>query len=84
MMSFKARSNPQPNCAILHSRERHTLSSEEFAGDVESFAADYNDLLTVEQLLSHRAGQATEEVSLAIDYNLMSMRSTDQLASFNM
>lgn len=47
-----------------------TLRPEELAGDVESFAADYHDLLTIEQLLSHGAGQATKEVPFAIDNNL--------------
>jgi len=48
----------------------HTLRPEELAGDVESFAADYHDLLTIEQLLSHGAGQATKEVPFAIDNSL--------------
>lgn len=51
---------------------QRTFCAKEFAGDVESFASYYHDLLTVEQLLSHSAGQATQEMSLAIDDDLMS------------
>lgn len=43
--------------------------TEEFAGDVESFATDYHDFLTVEELFGHDTGQATQEMSLAIDHN---------------
>jgi hypothetical protein len=46
------------------------LSAEEFAGDVEGFTSNDDNLLTVEQLLSHNAGQATQEVSLAVDNDL--------------
>lgn len=51
---------------------RRTFCAEEFAGDVERLASYYHDLLTIEQLLSHSAGQATQEMSLAIDNDLMS------------
>jgi hypothetical protein len=47
--------------------ERRTLGAEELAGDVEGLAAHNNDLLAVEQLLSDGAGEATEQVALAVD-----------------
>jgi len=43
------------------------LRAEEFAGDVERFTSHYHDLLTVEQLLRDNTGQATQEVSFAIN-----------------
>ena len=46
---------------------RRTLRAEELSRDVEGFAAHNNDLLAVEQLLRDRAGQATEQVALAVD-----------------
>ena len=48
-----------------------TLSSEEFAGDVESFASHNNDLLAVEELFCDCAGETTEQVALAIDHDLI-------------
>lgn len=48
----------------------HTFCAEEFAGDVESFAADQYDLLTIEQLLCYNTGEATQEMSFPIDHNL--------------
>lgn len=56
-----------------------TLRPEKLARDVESFTADYHNLLTIEQLLSHGAGQATKEVPFAIDNNLSTTVDTDQL-----
>ena len=53
---------------------RRTLSPEEFAGDVELFASDDDDLLAVEELLCDSAGETTEEVSLAIDDDLVVVR----------
>jgi hypothetical protein len=47
-----------------------TLSTEEFARDVESLRADNNDLLAVQQLLCDGTGETTEQVALAIDNNL--------------
>jgi len=41
--------------------------AEELAGDVEGLASHNNNLLTVEKLLGYRGGQATKEMSLAID-----------------
>lgn len=48
----------------------HTLGAEELSGDVERLAADNDDLLAVQELLGDSAGQATEQVSLAIDNDL--------------
>ena len=48
-----------------------TLGAEEFARDVERLAAHQDDLLPVEQLLGHDAGQAAEEMALAIDDHLV-------------
>lgn len=48
----------------------HTLCAEEFAGDVEGFAADNDYFLTIEQLFSHSTGEATQEMSLPIDHDL--------------
>lgn len=49
---------------------KRTLSAEELAGDVESLAADNNDLLAIEELLGDDAGEATKEMALAIDDDL--------------
>ena len=58
---------------------QRTFCAEESAGDVKSFASYYHDLLTIEQLLSHSAGQATQEMSLAIDNDLVSKKIGCQL-----
>lgn len=47
-----------------------TLGAEELSRDVEGLAADNNDLLAVQELLGDSAGQATEQVSLAVDDDL--------------
>ena len=49
---------------------RRTLRAEELAGDVEGLAADDDDLLAVEELLGDDAGEATEEVALAVNDDL--------------
>lgn len=49
---------------------RHTLRSEELARDVEGLAADNDDLLTAQELLSNDGRKTTKEVTLAIDDNL--------------
>lgn len=49
---------------------KRTLRAEELARDVEGLAADNNDLLAGEELLSNNGGEATEEVALAIDDDL--------------
>lgn len=49
---------------------KRTLSAEELAGDVESLAADNNDLLAIEELLGDDGGQATKEMALAINDDL--------------
>jgi hypothetical protein len=51
-----------------------TLSTEEFAGDVEGLASHNDNLLSVEQLLSHSTGQPTKEVTFAIDSDLYHRR----------
>ena len=48
----------------------HTLRTEELSRDVEGLASHNNDLLAVEELLSHGTGQPTKEVTLAIDGDL--------------
>jgi hypothetical protein len=47
-----------------------TLRTEELAGDVEGLTSHNDDLLAVKQLLSDSAGQATKEMSLAVDDDL--------------
>jgi hypothetical protein len=49
---------------------RRTLSTEEFARDVESLASNHNDLLAVQELLCDGAGETTKEMALAVDDNL--------------
>ena len=51
---------------------KRTLRTEELSGDVQGLASHNNDLLAVEELLSHSAGQPTKEVTLAIDSDLYS------------
>ena len=47
-----------------------TLRAEEFSRDVESLAADDDNLLAVQKLLGDSAGKTTKQVALAIDNNL--------------
>jgi hypothetical protein len=56
-------------CALLtvEGWERRTLSAEELARDVEGFASHNDNLLAVEQLLSDSAGEATKQVTLAVN-----------------
>jgi hypothetical protein len=56
-----------------------TLRTEEFAGDVEGLASNNDNLLSVEQLLSHSTGQPTKEVTLAIDSDLLHRRVTSAM-----
>lgn len=51
-------------------RGRHTLGTEELAGDVEGLAADDDDLLAVEELLSNDRGETAKEMTLAVDDDL--------------
>lgn len=46
---------------------RRTLRAEKLARDVEGLAAHNDNLLAVEQLLGDGAGEATEQVPLAVD-----------------
>ena len=55
-------------------RGGRTLGAEELARDVQGLAADDDDLLAVEELLGDDAGQAAEQVALAIDDNLWKRR----------
>lgn len=47
-----------------------TLRTEELSRDVQGLTSHNDDLLTIEQLLSHSRGQTTKEVALAIDRDL--------------
>lgn len=60
---------PLAKSSFMEGRRR-TFCTEEFAGNVESLASDNNDLLAIEQLLGYSAGQATQEMPLAIDHDL--------------
>lgn len=59
-----------PNAQREEKMSWRTLRTEEFPRDVKGFAADNNDLLAVEELLRHGAGQAAKEMALAIDRDL--------------
>jgi hypothetical protein len=48
-----------------------TLCSEKFARYVDSFAANDYYLLAIEELFRDSAGQATKQVSLAVNDNLV-------------
>lgn len=48
-----------------------TLGAEELARDVEGLAADNDDLLTAEKLLGDDTGETTEEVTLAVNDDLV-------------
>ena len=48
-----------------------TLSAEELARDVDSLAADDDNLLAVQELLGHDRGQTAKQVALAVDNNLL-------------
>lgn len=58
--------------AFNSQRWKRTLSTEELSRDVESLTSHNNDLLAVEELLSHGTGQATKEMTLAINGDLYS------------
>ena len=49
---------------------KRTLGTEELARDVEGFAADNDNLLSVEKLFGHGRGQAAQEVTLSVNNNL--------------
>lgn len=46
---------------------KRTLCAEELAGDVQGLTSHNDDLLAIEQLLGDSAGEATEQVALAVD-----------------
>jgi hypothetical protein len=67
-----ASSRPSSNSIAIYGKGvKHTLRTEELSRDIQSLASHNDDLLAVEQLLSHSAGQPTKEVTLAIDCDLL-------------
>jgi hypothetical protein len=63
-------------------RAERTLRAEELAGDVEGLTSHNDDLLAVEQLLGDSAGQATKEVSFAVDDDLYSRNNQSAITVF--
>ena len=59
-------------CAAL-GLEGLTFRTEEFAGDVEGFAADYDYFLAHEELFCDCAGQTTQQVAFAVHHDLCSV-----------
>lgn len=57
-------------CASGGACGKRTLGAEELSRDVDGLAADDDNLLAVQELLGDSAGQATEQVSLAVDNDL--------------
>lgn len=55
---------------MVRGMNERTFSTEEFAGDVQCLASDNDDFLAVEKLLCDCTGQATKQVSLAVNNNL--------------
>lgn len=49
---------------------RHTLSTEEFARNVQGFGSNNDNLLAIEKLLCDGTGETTEQMSLAVNNNL--------------
>lgn len=70
------------NTSLVTSRKdrgvERTLRAEELAGDVEGLTSHNDDLLAVKQLLGNSAGQATKEVSLAVDDDLFQSHSVSE------
>lgn len=60
---------------------QRTLSAEELSRDVEGLAANDNDLLSLEELLSNGRGETTEEMALAIDGDLQYAPSASVLSA---
>lgn len=58
---------PAPRVLCSVSVHVRTLRAEELARDVEGLTSHNNDLLAVEELLGDGAGEATEQVALAVD-----------------
>jgi hypothetical protein len=56
--------------AVRGTGGKHTLRTEELSRDVQGLASHNDNFLTVEQLLSHSAGQPTKKMTLAIDRDL--------------
>ena len=72
-------SSPIPSLSHVHNKKsgndrvERTLRTEELAGDVEGFTSHDDDLLAIEQLLGNSASQATKEVSLAVNDDLLNI-----------
>ena len=63
---------PRPSDSItrVDMGVERTLRTEELSRDVQGLTSHNDNLLSVEQLLGHSAGQPTKEVALAIDCDL--------------
>lgn len=59
-----------PSSRPIVDSDVRTLRAEELARDVEGFTSHDDDLLAIQQLLGDSAGQATKEVSLAVNHDL--------------
>ena len=67
-MALKRRSRV---CAFRDRLEaERTFCTKEFSRDVEILASNNHNLLTIKQLFSYGTGQATQEMSFAIDNDL--------------
>ena len=73
---------PTPRVLCLVSVDVRTLRAEELAGDVEGLTSHNDDLLAVKQLLGDSAGQATKEVSFAVDDDLYSKQTVSDRGRF--
>ena len=69
LLSFHLFTHPKQKSG--EDRIKRTLRTEELAGDVEGFTSHDDDLLAIEQLLGNSASQATKEVSLAVNDDLL-------------
>ncbi len=78
-LSSRDRSSAALHAGRVGKTVKRTLRAEEFAGDVEGLAADDDDLLAVEELLGDDAGEATEEVALAVDDDLANSNISNRL-----
>lgn len=58
---------------------RRTLRAEELSRDVESLAADDNDLLAAQQLLGNDTGETTQKVALAVNDDLVDTQRVSNL-----
>lgn len=86
--SYLSCQTQRTRCICLHvvlfrvSRgNEHTLRAEELSRDVESLAADDNDLLAAQQLLGNNAGKTTEKVALAVNDDLVDTQMVSTLST---